>query len=1056
MSVIASEITEAQDKDGMLRRALERLIQLYTDKSHFLYELLQNAEDAEATQIKFVQYDDRLEVYHDGKPFSKANLQGLCDIGKSDKVENYNQIGEFGVGFKSVFSICETVELYSEPANYRGDAPDAAPAFAVRIENFTDATDIAPSAMDSSFTTKFVFPYAVGYQFSGFKTIQDLKNRVSAKLQNLGITTLLFMKHLEVIGYEIKFANYELNGEYLLEKKEINDHCLLVSALGRNSSVNKGKDEEISYLKYSRSVDADSTRTVDIAFPVIQRGENDFECRKPKSPYISVYFPTETKSELDFIVQGPYRTTPNRSSIPADDIDNISLAKETAILLIDTLNELRGNGWLNMSFIKALPLSESAFESYDLFCPLYDAVRKFFSNPAIPSIPTKEGNYVSARFAKIVRNENLLELFNDDLLTELMRQGTRYQWLPTCLTETNKEYMHVYKYFVNELKIAVIRPENLRNLLEENPYFLPNRSDSWLVQFYGILENVHSVFDKKSKEPNYLTTEIVKTSTGDFIAPYRRTENNLFIPNVYLPSEKVNNSDICFVDENIYLQSRHFFEEILRLHQPDEYKFFVTDIKNRYSENYTFEESRHIDDIKRLFKFLNSAEHKEEIESIIKDIFLVRCTDGRMRNPYMMKIYLPKNGDIYLEGYLQNISRNVYFVDLEFYSNHGVDASVLTALGAIGSLLRNEDTKEGEYVTGNRGRNPRWECSAGFRWKLNIEYLKKALLYIANNPSARDSYIKSKTIYSILMENESKLSGTVYIKSTVIDDKENEVCDLVKLLRGEWREGSSVKWLYDKSNKLVAQRDIARQDLNPDIYGKIRQDSIVYELLGFKKSSSDIVAELMKKATREQLDSYFEEEMHRRFGLSPAMLAERLKVEGDEAVDNSKESPILEFPSARVKNWKALKKHAAEVLFFAEPIKYEYVQRHIRTSNNAGGNREYLLSIYRYEGLPKYACQMCHGSTSNIEACQIFDEMENELAPCHLSLCPHCANKYRTMRRVKSAMNQFRHQINSISESKIGESEPVRFKVMEAEIWFTQIHIAEIKELLHLESAPKD
>ena len=44
MSGIASEITKAQDKDGMLRRALERLIQLYTDKSHFLYELLQNAE----------------------------------------------------------------------------------------------------------------------------------------------------------------------------------------------------------------------------------------------------------------------------------------------------------------------------------------------------------------------------------------------------------------------------------------------------------------------------------------------------------------------------------------------------------------------------------------------------------------------------------------------------------------------------------------------------------------------------------------------------------------------------------------------------------------------------------------------------------------------------------------------------------------------------------------------------------------------------------------------------------------------------------------------------
>ena len=45
---IADKILQNQDRDGMLRRSLERIIQLYTDKSHFVYELLQNAEDAGA------------------------------------------------------------------------------------------------------------------------------------------------------------------------------------------------------------------------------------------------------------------------------------------------------------------------------------------------------------------------------------------------------------------------------------------------------------------------------------------------------------------------------------------------------------------------------------------------------------------------------------------------------------------------------------------------------------------------------------------------------------------------------------------------------------------------------------------------------------------------------------------------------------------------------------------------------------------------------------------------------------------------------------------------
>ena len=156
MSSIADRVRIAQDKDGMLRRALERIIQLYTDKSHFVYELLQNAEDAEAKSILFAQYTDRLEVFHDGRPFTSQNFQGLCDIGKSDKADNLNQIGEFGVGFKSVFGICDTVRLYSVPEYYRdSDIGDAVP-FAIEIKDFTRPEDIPEEVMPKGYTTRFV------------------------------------------------------------------------------------------------------------------------------------------------------------------------------------------------------------------------------------------------------------------------------------------------------------------------------------------------------------------------------------------------------------------------------------------------------------------------------------------------------------------------------------------------------------------------------------------------------------------------------------------------------------------------------------------------------------------------------------------------------------------------------------------------------------------------------------------------------------------------------------------------------------------------------------
>ena len=531
MSNIADRVRTAQDKDGMLRRALERIIQLYTDKSHFVYELLQNAEDAEAKSIRFIQHANCLEVLHDGKPFTSANLQGLCDIGKSDKVDNLNQIGEFGVGFKSVFGICDTVRLFSDPSHFDGKVEGDAVAFAVEIKDFTRPEDIPEEPMPRTYTTRFVFPFAVGHTYSGFKTIPSLADTLARKLQNLGITTLLFMKHLELIEYEIETDGEPITGEYLLEKRSINDHCYLVSALGISEKEKADPDaaEMISYLKFSRKLEKYPLRTVDIAFPVKEE-KDSYQCIKAPNPYVSVYFPTETESKLDFIVQGPYRTTPNRSSIPSEDADNIYLAKETAILLRESLLELQAAGKLNMSFVKTLPIVEDRFDTFGLFFPLYETVRDLFRSAAI--IPSKDGKYVYAKYARITRQERLATVFSDELLSQLINDGGAYCWLPTYLTETNREYKHVLDYMTGELNIPVIRPEDLRTYFSSNPKFLPERSLDWLVDLYSIFENIPGAFSKSRYETNMTTANIVKTASGAFVAPFRR-EGKTYIPNVF-------------------------------------------------------------------------------------------------------------------------------------------------------------------------------------------------------------------------------------------------------------------------------------------------------------------------------------------------------------------------------------------------------------------------------------------------------------------------------------------------------------------------------------------
>ena len=67
---------------------LDLLGQLYSERTHFIFELIQNAEDAGATELAFELFEDRLELRHDGRPFTEADVRGVCGVGQSDKASD--------------------------------------------------------------------------------------------------------------------------------------------------------------------------------------------------------------------------------------------------------------------------------------------------------------------------------------------------------------------------------------------------------------------------------------------------------------------------------------------------------------------------------------------------------------------------------------------------------------------------------------------------------------------------------------------------------------------------------------------------------------------------------------------------------------------------------------------------------------------------------------------------------------------------------------------------------------------------------------------------------
>lgn len=76
-------------------RAIEKLSRLYSNKTHFIYELIQNSDDARSDELYVSMEEDELWLWHHGRPFTEENVIAICSVGESSK--DLTQIGTHGV-----------------------------------------------------------------------------------------------------------------------------------------------------------------------------------------------------------------------------------------------------------------------------------------------------------------------------------------------------------------------------------------------------------------------------------------------------------------------------------------------------------------------------------------------------------------------------------------------------------------------------------------------------------------------------------------------------------------------------------------------------------------------------------------------------------------------------------------------------------------------------------------------------------------------------------------------------------------------------------------------
>ncbi len=445
---------------------------LYSDKTHFVSELIQNADDSKSQHLELQLDSNALFVWNDGHQFTEEDVRNICSLGLSDK--DLTQIGTFGIGFKAVYNYTDSPEIYSG------------------IQRFLIRDLIKPEGIDvGEITPKIATQLDKGrtvfqLPFKNSLRREDIQ-RLKGRLRSLDKRSLLFLRHLEAVHWrntdnaqggsyschrfphdEIQNASYvklqtSINGDdqltevFLVFRKEVRPPQYVIDEL-----LHQAEDPK-EQQRIQQSIE--EMQPVEVAFKL-----HNSKITMMNNCVLFAYLPTQIKTDLRFIIQARYQTTPARDNIPDYNPWNKWLVQETADFLPDVLEQLKTSGLLEPPFFNVLPLQDDYVP--EIFEPVVKALQKAMQER--PFIPTQNGGYAEAKSVFDPHNELLRELFEQTF------------WLHPEIRNTEK-FRRGFEV-MREAGVSEIRVNQVLNhLKKQTPDWFANKSNEWLHSLYAYL-----------------------------------------------------------------------------------------------------------------------------------------------------------------------------------------------------------------------------------------------------------------------------------------------------------------------------------------------------------------------------------------------------------------------------------------------------------------------------------------------------------------------------------------------------------------------------------------
>ncbi|HIF9519098.1 TPA: DUF3883 domain-containing protein [Photobacterium damselae] len=443
--------------------------QLYSKDVHFVFELIQNAEDNHYSagvepklHFELLDIDPTgtagakgcLAIYNNEEGFELKNVRAVSSVGGSTKKNSKDSgyIGEKGIGFKSVFSVTPSPHIYSNGFQFSFRDNDEKTGLGYIIPYWEETVPNVVREKLITYNTCILLPLRDDPE-------RDCLLKIRQELNNLDTSLLLFLN-------KIIELTVNLDGSTRRYAKEEHDSytALINESEGRITTtdyiVRKKTILVPEELKESKRENV-TKRELCLAFPITTSS------RKHK---VYSYLPTEIHSGLPFLVNADFLLPASRESILVDREWNLWMQSELANFASKEINELVTTEPSSRSF-HWIPVHNDCTSEF--FKPVFDRVIDCLKD--LDFIPNTFGQLISPN------NAHYSPRSLANLLEKMGCFESEYGFVATDVL-----------YFDKQLKPIVahktIEVDTLSEFFQSASKFLKTLPMSWFVELYGWLQ----------------------------------------------------------------------------------------------------------------------------------------------------------------------------------------------------------------------------------------------------------------------------------------------------------------------------------------------------------------------------------------------------------------------------------------------------------------------------------------------------------------------------------------------------------------------------------------